>query len=179
MKKVILIGLLLYFGSAAAQRFPTDSVTGKIVYKEVVEVDSATKGELFDLGKAWFVDAFKSANDVIQNENKEKGEVTGKGLSKLSVEIETGYKDQTAVISLNLYYTISIKFKDGKYKYEIYNIYVSSYLDGKTYETSFETYAASSTKSQIEIAAEIDSEIRRIISSIKSALVKEESDEDW
>lgn len=44
----------------------------KVSYSEVVQVEGATQSELYKRAKVWFVNAFRSANDVIQLDDKER-----------------------------------------------------------------------------------------------------------
>ena len=55
---------------------------GKINYSEVVNVDSVKKEELYNRAKHWLVETFNSAKDVIQIDDKENGEIVGKGYFK-------------------------------------------------------------------------------------------------
>lgn len=90
-------------------------VDGVVMYTGVVQVDSTiTKTELFNRAKAWFVTEYKSANDVIQMEDKEAGVIMGKGFA------EADYKANfMAVNYANIYHTVKVYVKDGRYKYEI------------------------------------------------------------
>lgn len=52
---------------------------GKVVYTGIIQVDSTDKSKLYNKVKKWFVEQYKSAKDVIQLDDKENGEVIGKG----------------------------------------------------------------------------------------------------
>lgn len=113
MKKlVLLISIIISSTSAYSQTessiFPLNSETGEIYYSEVIEVNSMPQSDLFLSAKTWFVDAFKSANDVIQLTDKEEGIIIGKG----NTDVELGL----------IQFTFKVLTKDGKYKYEVYNI---------------------------------------------------------
>jgi hypothetical protein len=88
---------------------------GEIMYTGVVQVDSSlTKAELFNRAKAWIATEYRSANAVIQMEDKDAGILIGKGIFVVSWST-TLIKN----LSTNVPHTIKLLFKDGKYKYEI------------------------------------------------------------
>ena len=60
-------------------------VEGKYEYTEVVQLDTTYKKDvLYKNSKLFFADAFKSAKDVLQYDDREEGKVIGKG--NLSIE---------------------------------------------------------------------------------------------
>lgn len=119
-KNILLLSILLAslsnyaFGQKEAPELPIDKNTKKITYSEVVYVaDSADKYELFTRAREWFAKAYKSSTNVVQMEDKEGGTIVGKALMQVYHKAlgthESGY----------INYTISIYFKDGRYRYEI------------------------------------------------------------
>jgi hypothetical protein len=119
---LIIFFLLSYisaFGQNETPKLPIDSTTNKITYTGVVFVDSlVSKQELFSRAREWFAKTYKSSTNVIQMEDKESGKIVGKAL--LSVYFTAlGTKQQGGYIN----YTISIYFKEGRYKYEITDFY--------------------------------------------------------
>lgn len=89
-------------------------------FQEVVTVDSATKSQLFDRARLWFADYFKSSKAVLEVSDKESGEFIGKPI------LYTWYKyrflGSDNKILLDMPVTIRVRVKDGKYKYEIYDV---------------------------------------------------------
>ena len=124
MKKVIL--LLLPMLSVLAQAQVIDDLPqddhGKVYFSEVVRVDSVSKEELFLRSKQFFIDVFKSVADVpILTQDKEAGIVIAKAFitfTMFDVVLSRGF-DQ-------LWYSIKIQCKEGRYKYEIYDMYFKS-----------------------------------------------------
>jgi hypothetical protein len=97
---------------------------GAILYTGIIQVDSsASKSELYNRGKVWFINEFKSSNDVLQMQDKEAGILIGKGF----FEIENGVNTQ-------IWQTIKLYFKDGKYKYEITDLSMQSSIGGESYK---------------------------------------------
>lgn len=87
-----------------------------IFFENVVQVDSAfTKKQLYTKGREWFVNYYKSAEDVLQMDDKEEGILIGKGLHKY--DFFNGINSS----SIALYFTVNLTVKDGKYRYQIYN----------------------------------------------------------
>ncbi len=119
MKKLIAIFLFLPMVTFAQEKsdliiFP--EVNGVVDYTDVVILDSSVKkNELFNRAKAWFIQYYKSANDVIQMQDKDAGIIIGKGV------FEFGFNPSTLSDRTTIYvsHTIKIYVKDGKYKYEI------------------------------------------------------------
>lgn len=113
-----------YLLDSSHRIFP--EVDGAIIYSEVITVDSSIKKEeLFNRAKAWFVDNYKSANDVIQLQDKDAGVIIGKGIfdAGYNLGMMVGYD------IVHVSHTVKIYVKDGKFKYEIVD------LSGKYYET--------------------------------------------
>jgi hypothetical protein len=87
----------------------------KLTYTEVIQVDSISKKELYNRAKLWFANAYNSANDVLQLENKENGQIIGKAIMKYNPTVFVG----SAATKGSIKYTIKIFVKEGRYKYEI------------------------------------------------------------
>ena len=94
---------------------------GNLNFNEVIQIDNTKKDELYIRSKQFFVDTFKSANDVIQMDDKEAGVVIGKGYNDIYIKI-MGVNN-----AVQMWYTIKIQSKEGRYKYEIYDIYFKIY----------------------------------------------------
>lgn len=167
MKKILLLTLILVSGLTQAQYkspfwtiFPIQD--SSIVYTEVVTVDSTlTANELFKNAKIWMVDAFASSKDVIQNQDDKNFILIGKGLLKESFG--------GGVDNVNIYFSIKIETKDSRYRYSIYDL---KYFDkdllvwgGK------DTSRQSVYKLMLDLSHSIDTDIKSLISSMKSSLL--------
>ena len=120
MKNLITIFFIILSSSAFAQNIPIDSITGKVSYTGVVNVDSLKKEIIYSKAREWFVLTFKSADDVLQMEDKESGKLIGKAYQDIIIK-------SLVPITTRMYYTIKINIKDYKYRYEITNINYQSY----------------------------------------------------
>jgi len=128
--RLILITLLLIpcFCFAQDVQFPINPATQKIEYTDLVKVDSTlTSDELYARARSWFATAFKSANNVIQMEDKSTGIIIGKGnISIPATSLQVG-----SIVS----FTIKIQVKKGRYKYWVNDlVHTSPHGDGGSLE---------------------------------------------
>jgi len=155
---------------------PTDE-SGNINYNEVITLDSVTSDELYLRAKKFFVDTFKSANDVIQMDDKEASIIIGKGFNDIYIKIAG---PPTAI---QMWYSIKIQGRDGRYKYEIYDIsfknYASQYAPSSSSpaEQAFEksTYYKKNGEPRgvsEKYKIEMTSTINGLVESIKAAMLK-------
>jgi hypothetical protein len=92
------------YSPADLDPLPIDPQTHRITYEGVVEVPGVSKSDLFTRANAWVVHAYRSANDVVQMQDKEAGQLIVKGLTRVSIG---------GVVR----HTLTIYVKDGRYKY--------------------------------------------------------------
>lgn len=116
---------------------------GNIRFSEVVQTPGISADQLFLSARTWFVDYFNSAEAVIQMEDKEGGKIMGKGVAKVhsTRRAEFGFK-----VPWNgfLEYTITLQFRDGRFKYDIDNL--AWRMDGYTIGSgAYSQYVASKT----------------------------------
>lgn len=178
MKKLFIIALLFIPISGYCQLLdglPTDE-NGKLYFSEVVQLDSVPKDVIYLQSNQFFMDIFKSSKDVIQFDDKEAGILVGKGFSTAYFTAWGSNK-----IPIQLWYTIKIQSKEGRYKYEIYNLEYKSSGDsnGLTPEVIFNKntyYKKNGEPNQIFAQYKIITivEIQNIIKSIKTTMAKGE-----
>jgi hypothetical protein len=123
MKAILFFTSLIFSTISFCQVADTIGMlpSGKHGYEEIVNLDTSyTKELLYKRAKLYFVDNYKSANDVIQYDDKEEGKIVGKGFFKTS---ESGMILLSPVTYMwDVYYTTEITSKDGKYRYRFYDI---------------------------------------------------------
>ena len=92
---------------------------GSIIYTGIVNINGKSKAGLYKNAKQWFVDYFKSSNDAIQNQDKEKGLIIGKGVvhfyASFGYGLSTTWHDR---------FTVKLECRDGKYRYSIYDMII-------------------------------------------------------
>lgn len=161
-------------------------VDSMVVYTEVIKVDSTTKEELYNRAKRFFVETYKSANDVVQLDDKENGEIIGKGIFKVMYNQGIAGMQPTSV-----YHTISVAVKDGRYKYEIRELIIDYYSSGSRIGTSYipgtqvhspvENWLGSKMKMIRRYLTEINSHVEVSIGQLKATMSKNitTKKEDW
>jgi hypothetical protein len=135
---------------------------GVVTYTNVIQVDGANKEELYSRAKKWFVTTFKSANDVIQLDDKENGEIVGKGNFNIT------YYARNPIIN----HTITISVKDGRFKYTITDLVYTDIQGDKFAIENFPKSWAGKKK----LYETVDRELTQLISSIEKSM-KSKADE--
>ena len=107
MRHTVLLFLLISVASTKAQT--------SVNYSEVVKADSIPAKVLFERARAWFVSSFHDSKNVLEINDKESGELSGKGDMHATSSI-MGTKNYPYGW---LFFQISIHTKDGRYKLEI------------------------------------------------------------
>ena len=118
MKTLLKFTFLFIFAFTSCKIFgqdlPVDAETKLISYTKVVDAPETSKAELYSRANEWFAKNYKSAQSVLQMQDKEAGKLVGKAICKTTLRgYDAGYVN----------YTISIFVKDNKYKYEVTNLY--------------------------------------------------------
>lgn len=173
---------LIFFGLSSigffAQVLPKNEL-GKVEYTEVIKVDSTSKNSLYSSAQLWFVETFKDAKSVIQLQDKENGELIGKGL----FYIPTNRFGYTAIGLGIVRFQVQISVKEGRYKYSFSNfthegdkpqIYDCGCLDN-------EEPTVCSKKIFAEVKEKTDAQIKILIASLKRAMEenKGKKADDW
>lgn len=178
MKELLILCVLFSYKTFA--QLPIDSTTHLITYSEVVN-ENGSKDELYSRAREWFAKTYNSAQNVIQMDDKDK--IVGKAL--MQVYHKAFGKDH---ISGYINYTISIYFKDGKYKYEITNFYhTGEYIgDGYTVPDFGSSESMINSKKKIYqktftyYLSQLDKNVNILIAGLKQGMSKKSSTaKDW
>jgi hypothetical protein len=160
---------------------------GNLNFNEVITVENVKKDELYLRSKQFFVDVFKSANDVIQLDDKEAGVVVGKGFNDIYIKV------MGISTPIQMWYTIKIQSKEGRYKYEIYDFFFKSYpgqygttttraeemFDKKTYFKKNGDPKDVQEKYKIQTTAKSSSLATAIRAAMNKAVSSGEKKDDW
>jgi hypothetical protein len=157
-------------------------VDGYYKYFEVIKLDStANKLELYNRAKFLITDIYKSAKDVIQLDDKENGIIIVKGLFKQYW--------QSSILggeSINIYHTLTLSAKDGRYKYEITDFIVDYYVPGNAYASGYllhqplEVWNTSRPDNLNKFLIGLDVTVKDFINSIKIGMEKQyKPTDDW
>jgi len=130
MKKTLLLFVVLpifAFSQIDTTSNKLPYVDGKVVYEKVISINGVGKDIIYTTSKKWIVDSFLSSNtvkqiSVIQTEDKEFGQIIGKGYKPIFME-ENPKPEQTMFGSLlNFYFFVQIDCKDEKFRIRFYDL---------------------------------------------------------
>ncbi len=177
MKSIILTILIFtYFYSRAQTVLPIDSVTGKVTYTSIIDAPDRSKDQLFVIAKTWFAISYKSANAVIQMEDKEAGKIIGKGI----IQPQTKFMGMTTYCGC-INHVVVIDIKDNKLRYTIDSFIHEACGEWKPVFGNIEDWKPSMqlTKGMIEdMKSAIDGQVKALIESLETSIVESKSD-DW
>lgn len=165
MKTLSLIALMgLLCLSVKAQDKITDTIPkidGIYSYQSVVTLDSTYKKDfLYKNAKIFFVDNFRSANDVIQYDNKEDAKIIGKG--NLTVSDKNLIGEFKWVVDLST----EITCKGGKYRYRIYDLSITE----TKYGAYNQTYITNWTIDEL-LAANRKGNVKRVTARLYNKMI--------
>ena len=86
-------------------------------YNEIIKVDSVSKAILFERARSWYNESFKSSQHILNIQVKETGELSGNAIMEYKPEVFRGNNQTKGIIR----FIVTIKVKDGKYRYEFTN----------------------------------------------------------
>ena len=149
--------------TAAAQEIEMDSTTGLYTYQKVLDFEGKSKDELYTKAMEWVALNYKSANDVIQHEDADKGKIICKGSFVTNLWLTTGF----------INHTLTLDFKDDKIRMTYSNFGYNST------ETQFNLENEKMLKSGIEKLKK--RALDQIISSEASLIeyINNDQNDDW
>ena len=178
MKNTILsfLGTILLSISFAQENFEWDLVSDSI------EID---KEELYSKTKLFIAETWKSADDVIQLDDKEGGQILIKGVSVQKV------KHATALFEYTYSYNLTFKFKDGKCRVFLKNVQcelahysynevvkIEPFEGGDCPKTSSAGVGISKKKAIIMMES-LKQELQAIVDEYLSQMNNDNSTDDW
>ncbi|MEP7263275.1 MAG: DUF4468 domain-containing protein [Bacteroidota bacterium] len=119
MKMKLLLASLSFiyitsFAQTAAPKLPVDESTKLITYTKVVELNGAGKDSLYNKALKWCNSYFKNPGEVIREKDQEAGKIICKPRFKvMNPENKEGVATDGGIVQ----YTLTLQFKDGRYKY--------------------------------------------------------------
>lgn len=158
---IILITTTLLYSCAApgSLNLPKDE-NGNYEYQGVVEVEGKSQTELFDEIKEWTALNFRSAQDVIQLEDRDNGIFIAKGYIPVMMKMYERY----------LYHTLRVETREGRYRYTINDFEIFT-------PSTNERYSLEKAMISQNDGDKVDTVIKELLGNIETHL-KEES-EDW
>jgi len=160
-KTILLIICTAFLYSCAAPgslNLPKDE-NGNYEYQGVITVADKTQAELHDAAKEWVVLNFRSAQDVIQLDDPESGQLIAKGY----------YGIMMVGMERQIYHTLRLESRDGRFRYTI--------NDFEYYTPGQQRMSLERTTLTQQQGDKIDERVKETISSLEKALNTES--EDW
>jgi len=120
-------------------------------YEKIIEIEGLSKDQLYIKTNEWFVEAFNSAESVIEFQDKEAGKIIGKYV----VQITQG------LYFYNIKQTISIDVKDNKVRMVVKDPYekaTGSTLGGAQYNNNYSPLSSQKRLSTIRLEWDLLSE---------------------
>lgn len=128
MKNLLfLLALVLLAGAvhpAAAQQkivvplLPTDSLSQRIPFRGVVPVPGVTAAELYSRAREWVALTFEDAHQVIQLDDAARGVLIGRAYTNTWVDRVLHPNDDPELLS----FAFRLDFRDGRYRYEVFEL---------------------------------------------------------
>lgn len=169
--------------ASTAVEFPLQD--DKLYYEGVVEVNpTSKKADLYQIGRAWFVDTYVNAKDVLQLDDKAEGKMMGKGIYRYT------FFNGLGVSQVIMHFTLALDIKDGKYRYRMYDFLGDNVntdmLSGVTevrsldYNKCYTDYKAGKrTKYNLKVLQGMDTQVKIIAASLEKAMQKSVKKDDF
>lgn len=168
--------------ASTATEFPLNE--GKLYYEGVVEVNPASKkGDLYRMGRTWFVDTYVDSKEVLQLDDKTDGRMIGKGTYKYS------FLNGINISNVVLHFTLLLDVKDGKYRYRMYdfrgdNVNTGLLSDPELrvldYDKCYTDYKAGKRiKYNLKVLQGMDAQVKGIAASLEKVMTKTIKKDDF
>ncbi|MFM1876172.1 MAG: hypothetical protein RL266_1909 [Bacteroidota bacterium] len=156
---------------------PLDPKTNLITYSEVPEVAGVSSADLFDRAMKWGGEYFKNFAEKLKKQDKAAGELEIFYRFPIYAYDSKGVKTTTKQGLAQ--FTLTIMFKDGRYKYTItdLNLKATSYMPLEPWLDREDANA----QNHSYYLTDIDNEIREVIKSMKEGLASagDKSSDEW
>ncbi|HET6243262.1 MAG: DUF4468 domain-containing protein [Bacteroidetes bacterium] len=150
-----------------APQMPVNEESKLISYSAVVELKAAPD-ELYKRGINFFSSNYKNTADVLKKQDEANGEIEGVARFKIRNPADKdGVESEAGMVS----YSINLKLKDGKYKYEFTKInwkQTSYYGIEKWMDKSSPSYKSNYDYYLIQV----DEQIKKLVEELTKAMQK-------
>ena len=153
-----------------------DAKTNLISYSEVPKVADATAPELYDKAYGWLKGYYKNYAEKLRKSDKDAGLIEVFARFPIYAYDKKGVK--TASRQGLIQYTLTLLFKDGRYKYEITKLN----LKEKSYQPleKWLDREDSNARNHAFYLTDIDAELKDVVASLKKAMTAtEKAEDDW
>lgn len=187
MKNLLLLALTVCSTSAFAQKtklpeyppMPVDKDSKLITYEGVGKVDGTSAGELYDRAFEWVKGYYKNPMEKLRRQERENGEMEVFARFPIYAYDKKGART-TSQAGL-MQYTMTLQFKDGRYKYTITNLNVKATsnqpIDGWLTDKENDPNADNHVYQLIDIDNELNALIKDMTEKIAAKASKD--GDDW
>ena len=167
---VLLLSATFLFAQEKApfntENIPIDKITKLITYTDVLQIKGVSTGVLYKRAFDWFNTYYKNPTDVIRENDSTKGTIIGKSRFKIyNAPDKSGLRTDAGLVM----YTISVRIREGRYKYEITEVNqkaASYYPCERWLDTTSRTY----TTAYVGYLEQVDTQVRETIQNLKKAM---------
>ncbi len=156
-----------------SQLLMIDGETGEFKYEDVVAVEGISKSKILERAKKWITVYYKTNDSILMDSTK---------VHKLS-SYEFKWKLIKKDIPIELFFDVTIRSKDNRYKYDFSNFKIGKKIQGNVDAMDLKTYIDRFPHEyQIYIEEPIDTEITNAISSLEYFILNEKlkvEEDDW
>ena len=174
-KRKIIIPLILFlsFYISQAQLIMIDAETGEYRYEEVARAEGVSSAEIKERAKSWLTNYYTEIESMVLDSSSVKQLNTFPFTWKLI----------TKTIEVDLFFDVSIKTKDNRYKYDFSNFRVGKMAKGDLQAIDLKTYIERFPSDyQILVEEPIDTEMTKAINSLNFFITNnkmEPDEDDW
>lgn len=93
---------------------------GEVVFSQVIPAEGYSADDIYTAAKIYITEAFRSANDVIQMDDKDNGILIVKGWREQAPQ--SGFMRTFAGAPYQVHFTMKIQAREGRYKVDIYQL---------------------------------------------------------
>lgn len=165
MNKILLLAILFSFG-CKGQNNLMDILPikeGKVNYTKVLEVEGVSKEKLYKRAKHWLTSSYEYPDSIIQTDDSYQ-EIMGLG----NFKVLWGPNDYPSLY-VEVFQTINIKLREGRYQYEITNFIIKKYGMESQLEI-FQMNDKKNTRHNKLFYENIDQKIKELISSLENSM---------
>ncbi len=181
MKSLQILLFLTYSFSwlnANAQKasLPVDEKSGKTVYTGIVQVGATGSKELYARALNWFKTYFPNPSSVLKEQDTINGKISGQHGLYIFKTLDKGEQFKVGQVK----YSIEIQVKDGRYQYQIDDIF--KLASPKVYIEEWLDVSSPDKEAQSGYVNQVDTHIKEVISKLKEAInqpIKKDAEEDW
>lgn len=156
MKRLFLLTLPVLSAVGCAS-MPTSTTEPMTTYQRIVDVPNVKQDMVYEGARQWVAKSFKSANSVIQYQDKSTGSIIGKG----NIDYPCQGIECLASAKSTIEFTLKVDSKDNKARvsFNDLNLHTPSYYNGVMMapETNYKIYSdAQKTRVKALLDAVVD-----------------------